>query len=197
MGSVRLYGATSGYLELQAPDVAPDSTLVLPSDSLQPGLVHLHTETFSAQSAVSIDDVFDATYDNYQVVFAGVYGTGCDIRFRFRSSGTDDTTASSYKSLYNIWGGGSNYAFGTQTDSYARTIYVDGTRYYSSHIEVIKPFTSNKSELVGIGTTGNYGYANSLISADHNQVKSNDGFTILASTGTITGTIRIYGYRNS
>jgi hypothetical protein len=31
MGSVRLYGATSGYVELQAPDVAPDAALVLPS----------------------------------------------------------------------------------------------------------------------------------------------------------------------
>ena len=31
MGSVRLYGATSGYLELQAPDVSPDAALVLPS----------------------------------------------------------------------------------------------------------------------------------------------------------------------
>ena len=31
MGSVRLYGATSGYLELQAPDVSPYAALVLPS----------------------------------------------------------------------------------------------------------------------------------------------------------------------
>lgn len=52
MGSIRLYGATSGYLELQAPDVAPDATLTLPSDSVQPGLVHLHTETFRDRKSV-------------------------------------------------------------------------------------------------------------------------------------------------
>jgi len=31
MGSVRLYGATSGYLELKAPDVSPSSELEIPS----------------------------------------------------------------------------------------------------------------------------------------------------------------------
>ena len=33
MSKVRLYGATSGYVELAAPDVSPDATLTLPSTS--------------------------------------------------------------------------------------------------------------------------------------------------------------------
>jgi len=54
MGSVRLYGATSGYLELQAPDVAPDAALVLPSTGFGKILQVVSTtktDTFTASVA--------------------------------------------------------------------------------------------------------------------------------------------------
>jgi hypothetical protein len=195
-GNLRLYNS-SGYVELQAPASATSQVLELPTDSIKPGLVHLHTETFSAVSSVSVDDVFSATYDNYRISIGPVYGANTDIHFRFRAGGTDDTTSNGYISLYNIWGGGSNYAFSTLTSTYGRTIYVDSSAYYQANLDVFYPSSVTKTGYVGTGVTGNYGYANTLVSCEHTQPTSFDGFTISAPSTDITGTLRVYGYRNS
>lgn len=57
MSKVRLYGSTSGYVELAAPAVAPDSTLTLPALAGGFGKVgqvvqSVKTDTFSASLAV-------------------------------------------------------------------------------------------------------------------------------------------------
>jgi hypothetical protein len=59
MGSVRLYGATSGYLELQAPDVSPNATLEIPSGGFGKVLqvVRVTDATESSTSSSSFVDV--------------------------------------------------------------------------------------------------------------------------------------------
>ena len=63
MSKVRLYGSTSGYIELAAPAVAPDSTLTLPPtfSGIGTNVVQtLKTDTFSASvasGAISADAI--------------------------------------------------------------------------------------------------------------------------------------------
>ena len=195
MGSVRLYGATSGYLELQAPDVSPDAALVLPSDSLQPGLVHVHTETFSAQSSVSIDDVFDATYDNYRMVISYFKDSG-NLRARLRAGGTDDTTASSYVSQYLLTSG-SGLVDGVVVDNYwgisegRDETNVASVDLYRPALAQRTGFTSN---VFAFGSGGDYV---GVEGGRHSQTTAFDGITLFGSSGTMTGTVRVYGYRNS
>ena len=92
-GTIRLNGSSSGYVELTAPAVAGSTSLELPLDSLQPGMVHLHTETFSASSSVSIDNVFSSTYDDYRVMMRYSARVSSDLYLRYRSGGLDSPTA--------------------------------------------------------------------------------------------------------
>ena len=57
MGSVRLYGATSGYLELQAPDVGPDAALVLPSTGFGKVLQIVRATDPTQRTTTSISNV--------------------------------------------------------------------------------------------------------------------------------------------
>jgi hypothetical protein len=201
MGSVRLYGATSGYLELQAPDVAPDSTLVLPSDSLQPGLVHLHTESFSAKSSVSVDDVFSADYDSYEVIVSSLYpsATGNNVYLYMRSSGTDETSnywyATEYLQVNNTTtrGSGAPASFHFITVSSAAN-----AGFMSTAIRIINPAVAAATR-INSESFGYTGSSNAAINASGslNTLTAYDGFTLSISSGTISGTIRVYGYRNS
>jgi hypothetical protein len=198
MGSVRLYGATSGYLELQAPDVAPDSTLVLPSDSLQPGLVHLHTESFSAVSSVSIDDVFSSTYDNYLVSLSADLAAGANytLRARMRNAGTTDTATTFYNRYITSASTGTSVSAGAISSwTYGVVATAGAVSPYQcdTTINVFSPYKSNNT-LLQAQTAGQYmTWYNSL----HPSTSSYDGLTIFTESSTMSGSIRIYGYRNS
>ena len=194
MGSVRLYGATSGYLELQAPDVAPDSTLVLPSDSLQPGLVHLHTESFSAKSSVSVDDVFSSTYDFYRILISLLGSTAITYSLRLRASGTDASGANTYKyqeaEVYS-----SSTSNNARSENFIRLGWSDSSKRGTTTLDVFGP---NLAATTGFNVPlgGRFDDAASFI-GEHTVASAYDGFTIFPSSGTITGTLRVYGYRNS
>ncbi len=57
--------------------------------------------TFTTASSVSLNGVFSATYKNYLVIFnEDTASTTSAIQFRMRLAGTDNSTASSYRTQY-------------------------------------------------------------------------------------------------
>ena len=160
------------------------------------GLVHIHTEDFTARSSVSIDDVFDATYDNYLIVVAGVVGsvaTGFRLRWRASSS---DATGSNYKwaNRYFAFSGSVGTDAGNPTD---HTLVVGatgtGAQRSGAHIFVNNPYTSSYTNHQIISNSNNSSAAGAGM---HEQATAYDGFTVYPVSGTITGTIRVYGYAN-
>ena len=191
MGSIRLYGATSGYLELQAPDVAPDATLTLPSDSVQPGLVHLHTETFSAVSSVSVNNVFNSTYENYLITWVGNDTNAANGSIRLRSSNVDDTASNYLTNRMNPYG---NTFAGASATTSEWICFLGTTEVGTGQFNIYRPALTQKTGLNALA--GNYGQT-MVSSHHHSQAASYDGFTMKVSVGTFSGTIRVYGYRNS
>ena len=52
------------------------------------------TVSFTSASAISLNGVFSATYENYRVIFKGSLTTGSqDLKLRLRSSGSDNSTS--------------------------------------------------------------------------------------------------------
>lgn len=195
MGSVRLYGATSGYLELQAPDVSPDAALVLPSDSLQPGLVHLHTESFSAVSSVSIDDVFSAAYDNYSILINGFGSAGNFGDIRFRSGGSDVTSANYNR--HRLTSDTSVVVDNDASDSEFSISWIYDTDAMFVSANIFKPAQAAVTSMqLNSGRIPNPRYL-SMYGA-YSATTVFDGITFsAAATNTITGSLRIYGYRNN
>lgn len=164
------------------------------------GLVHINTTTFSAAATVNVDNCFSATYDNYKIIIENTArsATSVEMTLRFRVGGATNST-SNYAQMYvAVWG------FNTHQISYNAV----GTSFgvlgngssatgLGSTFDVLTPNKSTKTTVTPIGSqnvaSGNQsGYMNWQF---FNDTTVFDGFSLI-STGTHTGTVRVYGYKN-
>jgi hypothetical protein len=147
--------------------------------------------SFSGASSVSLNDVFSATYDNYQLVFKNTSTTANNVRCRLRVGGSDNSTASSYTT--QIIRGASSTASALNLVEAQWDFYSGNTSKSTMIIHLSDPFLTAETSFAGVG--GRSDRAQGL-TGFHNQTVSYTGFTILCDAGTITGTVSVYGYRN-
>jgi hypothetical protein len=156
------------------------------------GLTLINTTSFSGVSSVSAPaNTFTATYDNYKIV-AYIKGTvDTSGNFRFRSAGADNTTS-------NYWWGGYYQGYGATTTINPETgggaLNVGRICGISSlaggfAADVFSPFLTDYS-LVCAPSVDSY---NRQYSNQFRATTSFDSFTIYPGTGTITGTMSVYG----
>lgn len=157
------------------------------------GLVKITDATFSAQSAVNVNNCFTSTYENYVIVMNGTASAGAQIRLRMRLSGTDAS--------------GANYDW--QYLEAANTT-ISASRSTSQTSADISYFTTTKSgfvlELYGPQLADRTPYFcrtsltlpanNHQMVGQHTLSTAYDGFSVFPASGTITGTLRVYGFRN-
>jgi hypothetical protein len=215
MGNVRLYGSTSGYTELAPPAVAPDGVLSLPSgtgtlatqayvdtaetDAINTaiaggGLVHIATESFSAVSSVSLNDVFTSAYENYRILIRVINSGGSvGILFRMRASGSDASGSNYNRQLIDV--SGSSFV-GASAASQSSGVFsiTSTTDSATASGDLYGPQLSVRTVAV---TLGNYDDKIRQQNTTHTLTTSYDGITFFPESGTITGTIRVYGYQNS
>ena len=152
--------------------------------------------TFSAATAVSLNGCFTSSYQNYRVVMSlTANSAGGQLQARLRAAGTD-TSTSTYKYIYGRNASTVNDAAGGTTTFWFVT-YSDGTTASHGSMDI---FRANSSGNAGMrGQT----YANDTVGILYNigglctQATAHDGLTLFPSAGNITGTVRVYGLRNS
>ena len=170
---------------------AIDATVFgLPSGAL----ALINTTTVTAQSTVSFNDVFSATYDNYLILMTLSGGSGVDINYRMTLGGTPNSTASSYVAQRIVVSSTSvNGLRITENKGFIGNIE---TVRSVTRLEMFMPFKAEATLVLSQNNTalsGGYVYDTH---GSHNQAISYDGITIYPSSGTITGNIRVYGYQN-
>jgi hypothetical protein len=167
----------------------------------QGGLVLLNTTTFSAQSAVSIDNVFSSTYQNYKIETKFTQNTANSAHYmKLRVGGVD--------AAGNWRGGGTyNYATSNTLDSYrmnggaefAMGGGLSGSSFPAASFTIFSPYVVAPTIALATGfannPTASYSW-NLNAYHDISPDASYDGIKFLATSGTITGTVRIYGVRN-
>ena len=196
MGNLRLYGSTSGYVEIAPPAVGGSQVLTLPTDSVQPGLVLINKADFSSVSSVSVNNCFSSTYQNYLIVFQAQHASTTDnMNFMLRLAGTNNTANYAYVYTNND----NAISTGRNTSQTAGAIgkIGNGMQDFIS-IDVMNPYITTNTSY----RSRNYSSMNASFISDfggfHAAATSYDGFTIATSSGgNVTGTVRIYGYRNS
>ena len=160
------------------------------------GLVLIHTETFSAVSSVSVNSKFSATYDNYVFKFNNMTSSASDyIAFRLRAGGTDDTGANYRRQLTAYSGTTGTFARTTGLTSWTYLFYMDSTYQNATDFQLSNPF--NTKPTVGFGLTGITSAGNIEGVVNYwglNTSTSYDGFTFFTASGTMTGSISVYGY---
>jgi hypothetical protein len=169
-----------------------------PATAAAPGLAFVTSATFTAATTVSINSCFTSTYDNYVVTvnLSAGSGAGGNYYAKLRLSGTDSSASYAYNTLTtnattvtSATLNGQTTGFPTDSNDQSRPAQTQFT-LMSPAVGVYTWFASNafSSNAGGQGVKINNGY--------HAIATAYDGLT-LNWTGAATGTVRVYGMRNS
>ena len=157
-----------------------------------------NTVTFTGVSSVSLNGCFTGDYDNYRLLaaYVGTQNPTIALKFRARLSGTDESAASYL--LHRI--------YSTDTAGPTRSYAAGGTSFDIGFIgnigqnvlamDVIGPKTATwlNATLHSYGGSASDSYGAVGMGALQSTTQY-DGFTIFPASGTITGTISVYGYK--
>jgi len=165
------------------------------------GLVHLHTESFSGQATINIDNVFTADYDQYQMVgyLSSNTGTVGNVSIRMRSAGSTVSTNSYYFNGTELQSSSATSVSVARSNGLAGGFILGpiNTMPASFNTTLYAPFLSAITEYNSL-SIDSYG-TDMLFRAmggRMNTSASYDGVSLYVGSGTITGTIRVYGYAN-
>ena len=167
------------------------------------GLVLLDRDSFSAVSSVAWDGVFTSTYKVYQVVIETLFGSTstADLWFNFRYSNT--TMASQYygslqETSSTTWSGTQWSALNSaERGIISNNVMVSAVENMSSVFNVfnVGSGSNNRGGLYGQTLVLNPWYQ--VFGGYTTQLQNYNGFVLAPSTGTITGTVSIYGLATS
>ena len=166
-----------------------------------PGLVLINSTTYSAAAQVPLDGVFSSAYNNYRIIITdhlqSVNGSAATLTMR---AGGVSATSGGYSSrAYQF---GTTWALSGQTNtSYILLIGAGGSPNTgsASAIDVFSPFVAKTTNAQAIVSETFAAAATTLdLNVGHmNNTTQYDGFALVALSGTISGTVRVYGYRDS
>jgi hypothetical protein len=155
----------------------------------QGGLVLLNTTDFTTSSNVSFNNVFTSTYRDYLITISGVGSTDNWLSLRLRAGGVDTATNYSFQR---------DSSFGTSSSltSFVSTTVFDASRIstngFSSQMNI---YTPQLAQITNVNTLGGQPAQFTRIVGSNSLTTQFDGFSIYPASGTMTGTIKIYGYK--
>ena len=215
---VKLNGSTSGSVTLAAPATGTDVTLTLPTTALATtasvtsavapmGLVAVaptsiansggsaslsnYTVSFSGVSSISLNGCFTGDYDNYRMlVSVDSLSTGVQLYFRMRLAGADNSSAQ-YNSAY-VEGYSGGTVGGTSTGQTQGQFSYSGTNAIHA-CEMSGPALAKPTGFVT--TTGRSTPTVVLFGGRHNVSTAYDGITLYPNSGTMTGSVSVFGYK--
>jgi hypothetical protein len=159
-------------------------------------LVLLGTTSFTAESTVSIDNVFSATYENYRVLGnLSLSNNTASLLFRYRNNGSDETGGTYTGGFVRFVGGTGSFGTGTGTSnqtSATLSLNISTETAVSFSFDVMTPDVLASTPIFGFSKrrTANADFFN----YSYYYQDSYDGFSIFPSAGNITGSIVTYGY---
>jgi hypothetical protein len=153
------------------------------------GRVLLNTTTMSAVSTQTINSVFSATYDTYEILISNVTSSAANnCYFQFTSSGTPDTNTVYHWLRLAI---ANASVSGAAVASQAQWILgkIDTTKSQIT-VTLSNPFAAGTKGYLGIGGGRTNG---ALFTGDFSNSTSFDGFKLFLDSGTVTGTVTVFG----
>lgn len=162
--------------------------------------IKIATTSFSAASTVNVDNVFSSAYTHYLVVrnFSGSTA-GNNANIRLRVSAVDDS-GTNYRRQYID--AGSTSISGQRDTGLTEWRYALGLTETTSIgfalLRISNPFDTVRTTAwvdTGYTVTGNMSIDRQVLS--HDLATSYTGFSIIPAAGTITGSVTVYGLKES
>ena len=167
------------------------------------GMTLVTASSFSAASNVSVNSCFSSTYDNYRISLQITsLSTNLALFLRLRVAGTDSSSAYQTEVVEN-YGSTVSAATNPNADGTKFVILTNSSPTYAENcaavLDLLTPGIAkytNGFARSNIRTSGGV-FVSSSFSYFHVLSTAYDGFSLLTSTGNMTGTVRVYGYQNS
>lgn len=155
--------------------------------------------SFTGATAVSLNGVFTSAYKNYRVVVnTSVSSAALTITMRLRAAGTDYTAGEYHRMMTTTNSAG---ATASAASSAASSLIIgsvsNATNAGAGAFDITDPQTTVRKTVNSIFS----GYSGSNPAAFYgggyiNSTSSYDGLTYAPATGTISGTIQVFGYND-
>jgi hypothetical protein len=191
------------WYSIAPPSTAPGLAIVTPTSIANSGgsaSASGGAITVTGVTSVSLNGVFTSTYENYAMILQMYGSTDDNVALRMRTSGTDATT--NYNSQrFDVGSTAFNGARLTaQTSLLAANVYRPSTNPNLWRGTIGSPnlakFTTFEVTALDVGAAGTDPTYRAMV-ANHGTATAYDGLTLIANAGNMTGTIHIYGYKNS
>lgn len=162
------------------------------------GLVHINTTTVTGAASLTVSNVFTSAYENYVLKWVGTGSTVGATTMLFNLSLSGSAAPSNWERMYvftndsvgpvRVYAGGQpNAAIGGGGDSIST---LDATIY--------RPAVASRTGITFISNSRSTVSADNFVGgANHTSATAYDGIIFSASSGNITGSLRVYGMRNS
>lgn len=162
-----------------------------------PGLSFITSASFSSATSVSINSCFTSTYDNYIVAITESSGTGGYYTVKLRVGGVDSSASYTYNTIQSNGGTVSSSTSSSVTTGFAADANHQGQQAQTS-FELFAPALAQVTwyRSSGVYSANPGGVGIRLANGNHQNTTAYDGMT-LSWTNVGTGTVRVYGYRNS
>lgn len=154
--------------------------------------------SFTASTSISLNGIFTSTYDHYKVEIYTTASSTAVLRVVLRSAGTDATAANYDYTLLYANSGSPGSATVAANANWTLNASISST-VMKHNLELTNPFLASMTTAIGRSVAyasavapliGNFG-------GGHRLSTSYDGLTFTTSTGSLTGTIRVYGYNKN
>jgi len=160
------------------------------------GLTLITTQAFSGSSSQSINNCFSTTYANYRVIFYLTDASAqTNIQARLRVSGSDATGANYNQAGWIQYGTTLTYDNSTANTSWTfsgMNTASSGQCAEGVSADIYRPFLTAKTAATLISTQNvDTARGRGLV---HTSDTSYTGITFFPLTGTMTGSVSIYGY---
>jgi hypothetical protein len=185
--------ATTGFVEA-AVGLAPSPPTSI-ANSGGSATLSGNTVTLTGVSSVSLNGVFTGDYDNYRMVIDFASSGNGRVSSRLRVAGTDNTTANSYTDQLLSVNNTTLTGGRTTTDKWDDFFSMHSTRRNAYSVDIYAPALAQPTQFTAFGNYSNAEATSLLVTGSHNQSTAYDGLTLFPNTGTISGTVSVYGYK--
>jgi hypothetical protein len=165
-------------------DVYPAAAAATPMGVL------INSTSFSGVTSQSFNNVFNATYDNYRILYNLTSTNAADtLSLRLRASGTDNTGATNYRTSRIVV---TDVSTTTRQSTNLQQLVTNTNTITAGSIDVFNPFPNNQTYTIAHSVSGNA--ASEYVTSGMRMVDNNsfDGFTIICAAN-MTGAISVYG----
>lgn len=155
--------------------------------------------TFTNASSVSVRGAFTTDYDNYRFVWNSTTRSAAQsTQFRLSAAGADITTATYAWLRGQDQGTSRSITSGTASTAMPLDSPIAVAQTSDGYVDIFGPALPGGTSLLGLAVVydATNGATQVQVSARNTTNGAVDGFTIFPTTGTFTGTLRIYGYNN-